>query len=117
MRDRFAPGVGPREERRFLRPFRALSPCVFVAALSLIAAACGQQPPPSGSADSGGETAGGATGGTTGETTAQAPFRPWRGLCRYSGRERPVEPVKSNSRAERVYFRVGMGTCRLGATI
>ena len=71
---RSAPDVEPCKERRVFRPFRAFSLCVFLAVLSLVVAACGQQPP-SGGGEGSGETTGGTTGGTTAETTAQAPFR------------------------------------------
>lgn len=120
MGDNFAPGVRPRKGERILRPFRALSLCVFVAALSLFAAACGQQPP-SGGAGGGGETAGDASGGTTGETTSQAPFRPEEGsLIVYSGREEAlVEPVIEQFEEQSgvdVQVRYG-DTAELGATI
>src|SRR3712207_364760 len=91
MASRFAPGVELRKERRISRPFRAFSLCVFLAVLSLVVAACGQQSPSGGgetTEGTTGDTTGGATGGTTGETTAQESFRPEEGsLIVYSGRE------------------------------
>jgi len=121
VRDKVAPGLGPCKEQRIFRPLRALSLCVFLALLSLVAAGCGQQPPSGGGESAAGETTGGATGGTTAETTAQAPFRPEEGsLIVYSGREEAlvgdvIEQFEEESGVD-VQVRYG-DTAELGATI
>jgi len=121
VRDKVAPGLEPCKEQRIFRPLRALSLCVFVALLSLVAAGCGQQPPSGGGESAAGETTGGATGGTTAETTAQAPFRPEEGsLIVYSGREEAlvgdvIEQFEEESGVD-VQVRYG-DTAELGATI
>ncbi len=124
MVNRFAPGVEQRKELRVFRPFRAFSLCILLAVLSLVVAACGQQPP-SGGGEGGGDTTGGttggATGGTTEGTTAQAPFRPEEGsLIVYSGREETlvgdvIEQFEEQSGVD-VQVRYG-DTAELGATI
>jgi iron(III) transport system substrate-binding protein len=121
MVNRFAPGVEPRKELRVFRPIRAFSLCVFLAFLSLVVAACGQQPPSGGSGDATRGTTGGATGDTAEGTTAQAPFRPEEGsLIVYSGREEAlvgdvIEQFEEQSGVD-VQVRYG-DTAELGATI
>src|SRR5215210_9057942 len=117
---RFASDVQPRKARRVFRPFRAFSLCIFLAVLSLVVAACGQQPPSEGREGSG-ETTGGTTGGTTAETTAQAPFRPEEGsLIIYSGREEALvgDVIEQFEKQSGVDVQVRYGdTAELGATI
>jgi iron(III) transport system substrate-binding protein len=121
VRDKVAPGLRPCQAQRIFRPFWALSLCVVVAVLSLVAAGCGQQPPSGGGEGAAGETTGGATDGTTAETTTQAPFRPEEGsLIVYSGREEAlvgdvIEQFEEQSGVD-VQVRYG-DTAELGATI
>jgi iron(III) transport system substrate-binding protein len=121
VRDKVAPGLRPCQAQRIFRPFWALSLCVIVAVLSLVAAGCGQQPPSGGGESAAGETTGGATDGTTAETTTQAPFRPEEGsLIVYSGREEAlvgdvIEQFEEQSGVD-VQVRYG-DTAELGATI